>query len=124
MIILALLWIAVGGAFASASLPDAPPAALTPAAAISFAGIGTALVAIFWTYYGWNEIVAVAGEVANPRRNLPLALIAGTGLVTLLYVAVNAVFLKAIPAAEMGGRAPPPLMLYCTPPSGVVHFLM
>ncbi len=49
MIVLALLWIAVGGAFASASLPDAPPAALTPAAAISFAGIGTALVAIFWT---------------------------------------------------------------------------
>ena len=107
MIILALLWIAVGGAFASASLPDAPPAALTPAAAISFAGIGTALVAIFWTYYGWNEIVAVAGEVANPRRNLPLALIAGTGLVTLLYVAVNAVFLKAIPAAEMGGVGEP-----------------
>ena len=49
MIVLALLWIAVGGAFASASRPAAPPAALTPAAAISFAGIGTALVAIFWT---------------------------------------------------------------------------
>jgi APA family basic amino acid/polyamine antiporter len=106
MIILALLWIAVGGAFASSSRPDAAPA-LSPAAAISFAGVGTALVAIFWTYYGWNEIVAVAGEVANPKRNLPLALIAGTGLVTLLYVAVNAVFLKAIPAAEMAGIGEP-----------------
>ena len=81
MIVLALLWIAVGGAFASAGRPDAP-APISPAAAISFAGVGTALVAIFWTYYGWNEIVAVAGEVANPKRNLPLALIAGTGLVT------------------------------------------
>ena len=54
-------------------------------------------------FYGWNEIVAVAGEVANPRRNLPLALILGTGLVTLLYVGVNAAFLKVIPAAEMAG---------------------
>ncbi len=106
MIILALLWIAVGGAFASAGRPDAP-APISPAAAISFAGVGTALVAIFWTYYGWNEIVAVAGEVANPKRNLPLALIAGTGLVTLLYVAVNAVFLKAIPATEMAGVGEP-----------------
>jgi basic amino acid/polyamine antiporter, APA family len=105
MILLALLWIAVGGAFASA--PPAAAGAPGPAAALTFAGFGTALVAIFWTYYGWNEIVAVAGEVANPRRNLPLALILGTGLVTLLYVAANAVFLKAIPAAEMAGVGEP-----------------
>lgn len=104
-IVLAMLWIAVGGAFAAR--PDSAPAALSPAAAITFAGIGTALVAIFWTYYGWNEIVAVAGEVANPKRNLPLALIVGTGLLTLLYVGVNATFLKAIPPAEMAGVGEP-----------------
>jgi basic amino acid/polyamine antiporter, APA family len=45
--------------------------------------------------------------VANPRRNLPLALILGTGLVTLLYVGVNAAFLKVIPAAEMASTAQP-----------------
>jgi len=105
MILLALLWIAVGGAFAARPAPAA--GAPGPAAALTFAGFGTALVAIFWTYYGWNEIVAVAGEIANPRRNLPLALILGTGLVTLLYVAVNAVFLKAIPPAEMAGVGEP-----------------
>ncbi len=105
MILLALLWIAVGGAVAARPVPAA--AAPGPAAALTFAGFGTALVAIFWTYYGWNEIVAVAGEVANPRRNLPLALILGTGLVTFLYVAVNAVFLKAIPPAEMAGVGEP-----------------
>jgi APA family basic amino acid/polyamine antiporter len=104
-IVLAMLWIAVGGAFAAR--PEAAPAAPSPAAAITVAGIGTALVAIFWTYYGWNEIVAVAGEVANPRRNLPLALIVGTGLLTLLYVGVNAAFLKAIPPAEMAGVGEP-----------------
>ncbi len=100
IIVVALLWIAVGGAFAPRPAAAAGVAA-SPLAAVTMAGIGTALVAIFWTYYGWNEIVAVAGEVANPRRNLPLALIVGTGLITLLYVAVNAVFLKAIPVSEM-----------------------
>ena len=104
-IVLAMLWIAVGGAFAAR--PAAAPAPPSPLAALSFAGVGTALVAIFWTYYGWNEIVAVAGEVANPRRNLPLALIVGTGLLTFLYVGVNAAFLKAIPPAEMAGVGEP-----------------
>ena len=100
VIVVVLLWIAVGGAFAPRP-PEAAAAAVSPLAAVSMAGIGTALLAIFWTYYGWNEIVAVAGEVANPRRNLPLALILGTGLITALYVGVNAVFIKAIPVAEM-----------------------
>ncbi len=98
-ILLALLAIAVGGALAPR--PEAAAGAFGTVPALTFAGFGTALVAIFWTYYGWNEIVAVAGEVANPRRNLPLALILGTGLLTLLYVAANAVFLKAIPPLEM-----------------------
>ncbi len=106
VIVVALLWIAVGGAFAPRP-PEAAPAAASPLAAVTMAGIGTALLAIFWTYYGWNEIVAVAGEVANPRRNLPLALILGTGLITLLYVGVNAVFLKAIPVAEMAAVEQP-----------------
>ena len=104
LIVLALLWITVGGALSGHSAP----ASVAPAAvAITFAGVGTALVGVFWTYYGWNEIVAVAGEVANPRRNLPLALIIGTGLVTLLYVGVNAAFLKVIPATEMAGVEQP-----------------
>jgi APA family basic amino acid/polyamine antiporter len=108
VIIVALLWIAVGGAFAPRPLEaEAAAAAASPLAALTMAGIGTALLAIFWTYYGWNEIVAVAGEVANPRRNLPLALILGTGLITLLYVGVNAAFLKAIPVGEMAGIEQP-----------------
>jgi len=105
VIVVALLWISVGGAFAGRPAGIAPAPA--PVAAITIAGIGTALVGVFWTYYGWNEIVAVAGEVANPRRNLPVALILGTGLVTALYVGVNAVFLKAIPVAEMAGVEQP-----------------
>jgi APA family basic amino acid/polyamine antiporter len=78
-----------------------------PVLPITAAGFGTAMVAVFWCYYGWNEIAAVAGEVDRPQRNLPLALIAGTGLVTFLYVGVNAVFLKAMTVAELAQTARP-----------------
>jgi basic amino acid/polyamine antiporter, APA family len=104
LILLALIWIAVGGALAPA--PSAPAAA-SPAAPITAAAFGTAMIAVFWCFYGWNEIVAAAGEVARPERNLPIALLVGTGLVTVLYVGVNAAFLKAIPPAEMATVAQP-----------------
>jgi APA family basic amino acid/polyamine antiporter len=105
LIVLALVWLVAGGAFAAA-----PPASGAGAAApgpIGAAAFGTAMVAVFWCYYGWNEIAAVAGEVAKPQRNLPAALIFGTGLVALLYVGVNAVFLKAIPVAELAQTGQP-----------------
>jgi len=105
MILLALLWITVGGALAPT--PAAAAAAPPPVVPITAAAFGTAMVAVFWCFYGWNEIVAAAGEVARPERNLPIALLVGTGVVTLLYVGVNAVFLKAIPPAEMAGVAQP-----------------
>lgn len=104
LIVVALLWLAVGGLAAPS---PAAPRAPAPIAGISLAAFGTAMVAVFWCFYGWNEIVAVAGEVQRPERNLPIALLAGTGLVTVLYVGVNAAFLKAIPPAEMATLSQP-----------------
>jgi APA family basic amino acid/polyamine antiporter len=104
VIVVVLLGIAAGGLFVPAPAAGRAPAVPPPMALAAF---GTALIGVFWTFYGWNEIVAVAGEVSNPRRNLPVSLILGTGLVTLLYVGVNAAFLKAIPAAEMATVAQP-----------------
>jgi basic amino acid/polyamine antiporter, APA family len=106
LIVAALLGIVIGGIIA-----PAPPASGSLAAArsapIPITAVGTAMVAVFWVYYGWNEIAAVAGEVARPRRNIPLALLLGTALVTLLYVGANAIFLKAIPVAELATAARP-----------------
>ncbi len=65
------------------------------------------MIAVFWCFYGWSDIVAVAGEVQRPERNLPLSLIVGTGLILLLYVAVNFVFLRVIPPAEMATVSQP-----------------
>jgi APA family basic amino acid/polyamine antiporter len=106
LIVLALAGIVIGGVLvpAPAAASGLVPAAHAP---ITVAAVGTAMVAVFWVYYGWNEIAAVAGEVAKPQRNIPIALIAGTALVTILYVGVNAVFLKAIPVAELATVARP-----------------
>jgi basic amino acid/polyamine antiporter, APA family len=101
LIVLALLWLIVGGTLAPL------PHAIAPSAPLTAAGFGIAMVAVFWCYYGWNEIAAVAGEVANPQRNIPRALIFGTGLVAFLYIGVNAVFLKAIPVGELAQTARP-----------------
>ena len=66
-------------------------------------GFGVAMVAVFWAFDGWNAANFVAGEIKNPARNLPLALILGTTLVGLIYVMVNVVYLKALPISEMAG---------------------
>jgi APA family basic amino acid/polyamine antiporter len=54
------------------------------------AGFMAALVAALWAYDGWNDLNMVAGEVRNPGRNIPIALIAGVAIVGALYVLVNA----------------------------------
>jgi len=54
------------------------------------AGFMAALVAALWAYDGWNDLNMVAGEVKQPERNIPIALIAGVATVGVLYVLVNA----------------------------------
>jgi APA family basic amino acid/polyamine antiporter len=53
------------------------------------AGFMAALVAALWAYDGWNDLNMVAGEVKNPARNIPVALIAGVAIVGVLYVLVT-----------------------------------
>ncbi len=54
------------------------------------------MLLILWTYDGWNEAAYIVAEVKNARRNLPLALILGTGMVTVIYLIINAAFLSAL----------------------------
>jgi APA family basic amino acid/polyamine antiporter len=53
------------------------------------AGLAAAMIGALWAYDGWNNITFLAGEVKNPARNLPLALIGGGLLVMALYLFVN-----------------------------------
>lgn len=63
-----------------------------------------ALIYVSFSYSGWNAATYVAGEVRTPSRTLPLALVAGTALVTLLYLALNWVFLAGAPAEALRGE--------------------
>jgi len=67
-------------------------------------GFGVALIAITWAFDGWNNISYAAGEIKNPQRNLPFALVFGTILITVLYILVNYVYLIALPVGEMAGE--------------------
>jgi len=59
--------------------------------------VGVAMVGALFSADAWNNVTFTAGEVRNPRRNLPLSLALGVGLVSLLYIACNFVYLNALP---------------------------
>jgi len=64
-------------------------------------------IAIFFVsfaYSGWNAAAYIIGEMENPRRNIPISLISGTLLVTVLYIGITYVFLKVIPLGTMAGK--------------------
>jgi len=100
----AILGIALAGIWAldvAGSVPAAERAAVTLGPLPSWSGFGLAMIAVLWTFDGWNCVTFTAGEVRDPRRNLPLALSAGTGLVTLCYLLVNYVYVAALPIPEL-----------------------
>ncbi len=66
-------------------------------------GFGIALIGINWAFDGWNNINYAAGEIKNPKKNLPYSLIWGTLLITLLYVLTNIVYFKALSVPDMSG---------------------
>ncbi len=69
-------------------------ASITSVFVIAF---GAALVGSLFSSDAWNNVTFAAAEVHNPRRNLPLAMLLGTGLVTLLYIAANLSYLNVLP---------------------------
>ena len=60
-----------------------------------------AMVAILWAYDGWADLAFVGGEVQSPQKTLPRALLIGTSIVVVLYLAANLVYLHLIPIQEM-----------------------
>jgi APA family basic amino acid/polyamine antiporter len=64
---------------------------------------GFAFIPVIFTYAGWNAVTYMAGEVKQPERNLPRALLWATLLVILLYLAINAVYFYAVPVDKMQG---------------------
>src|ERR1700722_3620430 len=62
---------------------------------------GVALIAVFWAYDGWVYITWVSGEVKEPRRNVPLAMVLGVVVVGVIYVAMNMTYVYSLPLSEV-----------------------
>ena len=75
---------------------------LGPAQFVSALGVG--LIAVFWAYDGWVYITWVAGEVKDPRRNVPLAMVLGVLAVGVIYIAMNVAYVYALPLKEVAAH--------------------
>ena len=80
----------------------------TPASAKTFSSFGmftsafgAAMMAALWAYDGWNNMPMVAGEVKNPGRNVPLALMIGMAIVLVIYGLTNLAYFYALPFEEI-----------------------
>jgi APA family basic amino acid/polyamine antiporter len=77
----------------------------TGAATIGFSAFGLALSPVLFSYLGWNASVYVASEIRDPARNVPRSLFVGLAIVIAIYLGVNALYLYAVPLAELRGAA-------------------
>ncbi len=71
--------------------------------ASSLTAFGVALVAVLWAYDGWHIVSFTAGEIRNPGRTLPRALMIGTLLTTGIYLLTNVGYYAALPSASIRG---------------------
>lgn len=71
---------------------------------IASPGFAVSLIYVSFAYAGWNAAIYVVGELENAKKNLPIALLVGTVIVTVLYVPLNYVFLKTVPMNELAGQ--------------------
>lgn len=76
-------------------------------AAGGFAGFMAALIAALWAYDGWNDLNMVSGEIRNPGRAIPIALIVGVGVVAALYMVTNAAVQYVLPASSIAASQRP-----------------
>lgn len=79
--------------------------AVQPMKAVSspsgFSAFFAAMLAAFWAYEGFANVGYVAGEIKSPKRNIPVAVIAGVALVTVLYLLINFAFIKSLSLPEL-----------------------
>lgn len=73
----------------------------TPAPMTLYKAIVPVMAGVMWTYDGWSDVGAIAGEVKDPAKNLPRIYFMGTFAVIGLYVLVNISYMAVIPLAEM-----------------------
>jgi APA family basic amino acid/polyamine antiporter len=101
LIVIAILvgWAFVGGHGSTANMQ--PWASRRPGSDLLLIGIAGAFINAFFSYGGWWDVTKLAGEVREPRRTLPRALILGVLSVTLIYIGLSAAFLYVVPVQQV-----------------------
>lgn len=99
--VLGLICVIVAGFLFSGAPPAAPESATS--GSFSSAVLGSSLIFVLLTYGGWNEAAYVSAEIRDGRRNIVRALLVSIGLITLIYVAVNFVYIKVLGVAGVAG---------------------
>jgi APA family basic amino acid/polyamine antiporter len=74
---------------------------IMPPGSFSIAPFGLALVSVLWAYDGWADLAFISGEVKDPERNLPRALIFGTLAVIAIYILANVAYMGVMPVGEI-----------------------
>lgn len=64
-------------------------------------GMGAAILATLWAYDGWIGVSFVAGEMKNPAKQLPKAIVLGLGIVIIAYLTINMAIMHVLPAAQI-----------------------
>jgi len=72
-----------------------------PSHRATWSGLGLGVVTVLWAYNGWQDVTCLSGEVRDPRRTLPRAIVGGTLCVVVVYLAANAAYLRVLPLAEV-----------------------
>jgi len=101
-----LIIIFLGLTLSGGSVDNLSPLGENPAAQYGtslglFGAMFAAMLGAFWAYDGWNNIGYLGGEVKNPKRNIPLALFIGVGVVMAIYLLTNFVYLYVMPVNEI-----------------------
>jgi basic amino acid/polyamine antiporter, APA family len=90
---------ALGYGFTHGGVDHFTPA--LPPQSFGIGAFGLALVSVLWAYDGWADLTFISGEIKDPRRNIPRALLIGTGLVIGIYLLANVAYLAMFPIEEI-----------------------
>ncbi|MEO5823213.1 MAG: amino acid permease [Vicinamibacteraceae bacterium] len=102
--VLGLVTFAIAGLTWGHPAPAVAPVAANPAGeGVTISGWLLALVPVMFSYSGWNAAAYVSEEIREPSKRLPRALALGTAIVVVVYLAMNAVYLYALPITTLAG---------------------
>ena len=103
---LALIVVFIGTAWVAGSqyAQQLPLSSLMEASEIATGAGAVALIYVTYAYSGWNAATYILGELEEPQRDLPRALVVGCAVVTLIYVLLNTVFLTSAATADLSGE--------------------